>query len=261
MSEADGSSALSTPATRGGILTQLGLAASFLTIIPTLNNRPRPPEAVAASFRWFPLIGFAIGALLCLEDSAASRFMGPSARAILAVMTLAVVTGAVHLDGLADTADALGAGRDRARALEIMRDSRIGTFGAVALFFLLLLKVSALANAVPERRSLALYLAPGLARWAMVMVAERMAYLRCEGAGAELLRQNDQGTLLIASAIAAAGTLAASKTLAIRGALTAVAFALLLRAAYRRWLGGVTGDLIGAAGEIVETAVIIALCT
>jgi len=250
----------SPSATRGGILTQLALAASFLTIIPILNDRPRSPEAVAASFRWFPLIGFALGALLCLEDSAARAFMGPAARAILTVTTLAVVTGAVHLDGLADTADALGAGRDRERALEIMRDSRIGTFGAIAIFFLLLLKVSALANATGEHRTLALYLAPGLARWAMVMVTERMEYLRREGAGVELLRQNGHRTLLIASVIAAAGTLAHWATIAIRGALIAVAIALLLRAAYRRWLGGVTGDLIGAAGEIVETAVMIALC-
>jgi adenosylcobinamide-GDP ribazoletransferase len=248
-----------SPATRGGVLTQLALAATFLTIIPVLNDWPRPPEAEAASFRWFPLIGFVLGALLCLEDSAASAFMGPSARAILVVITLATVTGAVHLDGLADTADALGAGGDRERALEIMRDSRIGTFGAVAIFFLLLLKVSALANA-GHHRSFALYLAPGFARWAMVMVADRMEYLRSEGAGAKLLGQNDRGNLLIASAIAAAGTLAAWTTIAIRGAVIVVALALLLRAAYRRWLGGVTGDLIGAAGEIVETAVLIAVC-
>jgi adenosylcobinamide-GDP ribazoletransferase len=246
--------------TRGGILTQIGLAASFLTIIPVLNDRPRPPEAVAASFRWFPLIGFAIGAMLCLEDRAASAFMGPPARAILIVITLAAVTGAIHLDGLADTADALGAGRDRDRALAIMRDSRIGTFGAVAIFFLLLLKISVLAGATEGHRRIAIYLAPGLARWAMLMVAERLEYLRGEGAGTELLRQNDWHNLLIASAIAAVGTIVTWATSALRAAAIAVVFALLLRAAYRRWLGGVTGDLIGAAGEMIETAVMIALC-
>ncbi|MGH7879336.1 MAG: adenosylcobinamide-GDP ribazoletransferase, partial [Candidatus Binataceae bacterium] len=232
--------------TRGGILTQIGLAASFLTILPILNDRPRSPAAVAASFRWFPLIGFALGGLLWLEDWAAGAFMGPSARAIMAVMTLAIVTGAVHLDGLADTADALGAGRDRERALAIMRDSRIGTFGAVAIVFLLLLKVSALAGATANHRRAALYLAPGLARWAMVMVAERMDYLRREGAGTELLAQNDRRSLLIASALAAVGTIVAWSIAAIGAATVAVTLALLLRLVYRRWLGGVTGDLLGA---------------
>jgi adenosylcobinamide-GDP ribazoletransferase len=247
-----------TAAPREGVLVQVALAASFLTIIPILDGRPRSPEAVANSFKWFPLIGFALGALLMVEDWAGRAVMGPAARAIVAVMTLTVVTGAVHLDGLADTADALSAGGDRLWALEILRDSRIGTFGALAVFFCLILKVSALAGAAARPRSVTLFLAPGLARWAMVMVADRMEYLRREGAGSALLR-NDRRDLITASVIAAGGT-AVSGTAGLRGAAIAVILALIMRSAYRRWLGGITGDLIGAAAEIVETGVMIALC-
>ncbi len=110
---------------------QIRLAISFLTIIPVINGaRASDKNVVAASFGWFPLVGFGIGAALCVEDFALGYVFSPAIRSVLVVMTLAIVTGALHLDGLADTADALGAGRDRARALEILRDSRIGSFGA-----------------------------------------------------------------------------------------------------------------------------------
>jgi adenosylcobinamide-GDP ribazoletransferase len=250
-------------ATVGGIFEQVALAASFLTIIPLLDARPRVSEVVAASFGWFPLIGFALGALLCAIDSASSAIMAPTARAIMLVMALTIATGAVHLDGLADAADALGAGRDRARALEIMRDSGIGTFGAIALFFLLIIKISALAAALDSHRRVALYIAPGLARWAIVLVAWRMDYLRPQGAGATLLRDDGWRNPLLASILAAGGMILMWKLLAFRAALVAIvlapALALILRAFYRRWLGGVTGDLIGAAGEIIETAVMLAI--
>lgn len=244
--------------TAGEIFYQLALAASFLTIIPLLGKRPGTSETVAKSFRWFPLIGFALGGLLVAADWAASAFIAPAARSIILVMVLTIVTGAVHLDGLADTADALGAGSDRSRALEIMRDSRLGTFGAVALFFLLIIKISALAAALGSHRRVALYLAPGLARWAMVAMTWRMDYLRPQGAGTALLRNTGGSDLLFASILALVGCALAWNRFALPAALIALILALILRSSYRRWLGGVTGDLIGAAGEIIETAVIVA---
>jgi adenosylcobinamide-GDP ribazoletransferase len=165
----------------------------------------------------------------------------------------------VHLDGLGDTADALGAGRNRDRALTIMRDSRVGTFGAVAIFFALIIKLSAIANLAGAQRCTALYLAPGLARWTMVAVAQRMNYLRGAGAGTTLLGDGNSAALRTASAIAIVGVAIAHSLVAVRGALIAIVIVIALRAIYRRWLGGVTGDLIGAAGEIVEIAIIVAM--
>ena len=153
-----------------GILCQLRLAASFLTIIP-LGPGLADNAIVAASFRWFPLIGFAIGATLAVEDSLLLMLFPAMLRSVVVILSLVILTGAVHLDALADTADALGAGRNRQRALEILRDSRIGTFGAAAVFFSLALKIFAL-RALPEPyRLTALFVAPGLSRWSMVAVA------------------------------------------------------------------------------------------
>ena len=253
----------SGPAARGGTLAKIRLAAGFITILPVLSRAAAAPETVAASFGWFPLVGFALGALLIAENLLLTPLFGDALAAVLLVLTLTALTGAVHIDALADSADALGAGADRRRALEIMRDSRIGSFGTAAIFFFLALESVALAAMGEAGRTAALWLAPGLARWAMVAVGWRMDYLRPEGAGTSLLGPGgDRGpdrNLALASVLAA---LAAAPVLSWRvlaAYAVAAALAAVLRAAYRRWLGGVTGDLLGAAGELVEAAVLLAM--
>jgi adenosylcobinamide-GDP ribazoletransferase len=254
-----GGAASQDGAARAGKITEIRLAAGFLTILPVLPRSGAAPEALAASFGWFPLIGFALGAMLVADNFLLTPLFGDALAAILLVLTLTVLTGAVHLDALADTADALSAGSDRRRALEIMRDSRIGTFGAVAIVFFLALEMVALATMGEARRAAALWLAPGLARWAMLAVSWRVDYLRAEGAGTALLGSGDDRNLALASAIAAIGALPILSLRVVVAYLVAAALAVALRAAYRRWLGGVTGDLIGAAGELVAVAVLLVM--
>jgi len=244
---------------RASVLTQIRLAAGFLTILPLVDSQGDAPEEVSASLGWFPLVGFGIGGALAGEDYLLGFLCGDAIRAALLVMTLAIVTGAVHLDGLADTADALGAGRDRKRALEILRDSRIGTFGASALFFVLALKLLAIAATAGKLRYAALWLAPGVARWAMVALACRLDYLRANGAGTTLLAHDSRRNFILASSIAIAAALPLAGYHSLRVSITAAAITFALGALYRKWLGGLTGDLIGAAGEIVETAALIAM--
>ena len=239
------------------IVTEIRLAAAFLTIVP-LGGGSASDAEVTASFGWFPLIGFILGAMLVGADYLLAFFTTSAVRSTLLVLALTAITGAVHLDGLADTADALGAGRDRARALEILRDSRIGTFGAVAIFFALALKVAAIASA-EHSRWMALYLAPGLARWAMVAVAYRLTYLREHGAGSGLLSAEAGSNVQVATVIALVALLPAGSVPALCGVVVALILVWMLRRFYARWLGGITGDPLGAAGEIVETAILIAL--
>lgn len=241
-----------------GVIAELRLAASFLTIVAILPRGRIDDESIAASFGWFPLVGFAIAVALSLEDFVLARFFDLTIRSILIVLSLTIVTGALHLDGLADTADALGAGRDRVRALEILRDSRIGSFGAAAIFFALALKVVALATLYGARRYTAIFAAVGLARWAMVAVADRIPYLRAEGAGSALLGgDSGQRNLTIASLTVVAAMLPLASWTVLAAIISAIVIVVALRAFYHRWLGGVTGDLIGACGEIVEIAVLI----
>jgi adenosylcobinamide-GDP ribazoletransferase len=255
--ELSGSAPHDTRSTK--FLDELRLAIGFLTILPVLGERRASDESVAASFGWFPLVGLLIGAALCAEDWILAHVFAQVIRSVFIVFSMAAITGAVHLDGLADTADALGAGRNRTRALEILRDSRIGTFGAIAVFFDLTLKILALSTLTGSRRYAALLLAPALARWSMVAVAAEMTYLRSKGAGSVLLAGIGTRVLLRASFTVLAAIILMLSSRTFGAAITGVATVVVMRVLYRRWLGGITGDLIGACGELVEVAALLAL--
>jgi adenosylcobinamide-GDP ribazoletransferase len=236
---------------------QLRLAAAFLTILPAGPAEAASSEDVAASFGWFPLVGFGLGLALCAIDRMLAPVLDNGVRALLIVLILTVLTGALHLDGLADTADALSAGSDRERVLQILRDSRIGSFGAIALIFAIVIKVFALSGSAGSQRYAALYMAPGLGRWAMVAIASGLDYLRAEGAGAVMLSRDRRRNLKVATITTVVALIPLVMMHALRACVIAAVATLALRSFYRRWIGGVTGDLIGAAGEIVETAVLI----
>jgi adenosylcobinamide-GDP ribazoletransferase len=244
-------------------IAELPLAISFLTILPVIDRRPASDEAVAASFAWFPIVGLLIGVALVGEDWLLAFFFAQVIRSVLIVISLTVITGAVHLDGLADTADALGAGRDRERALDILHDSRVGTFGASAIFFDLTLKILALSTLAGHGRYAALIFAPMLARWAMLIVAAGLPYLRASGSGSTLLSGKISGAR---TAVVAVFSLVAMLILGELHAIAvsiaaAIAIVFTIRLFYRRWLGGVTGDLIGACGELVEIAVLVVIAS
>jgi adenosylcobinamide-GDP ribazoletransferase len=251
----------SAPPAKGGFFTEIQLAFSFLTILPVIDQRPASEETVAASFAWFPIVGFLIGLALAGEDWILAHFFAQVIRSVLIIMSLTIVTGGVHLDGLADTADALGAGRERERALEILRDSRVGTFGASAIFFDLTLKILALSTLAGHRRYAALILAPMIARWAMLLVARGLPYLRAAGSGSTLLSGKVSGARTAGVAIFTIVVmlmLGAIRPVAL-ATVVAIAIVFAMRSFYRRWLGGVTGDLIGACGELVEIAALLAM--
>jgi adenosylcobinamide-GDP ribazoletransferase len=262
MTERDDADSSIELAPTSGFFTELSLTVGFLTILPVIDNRRASEDAVAASFEWFPIVGFMLGLALCGEDVILSYAFGPAMRSVLIVLSLIVITGGVHLDGLADTADALGAGRDRERALEILQDSRIGTFGAIALFFDLFLKILAISTLAGAARYFALILAPGLARYAMVLVSRRIEYLRSAGAGSTLLADDGarwprrKFVFILPIVFVLAAKFQGAKAL-----LVAAAVVIAMRWFYKRWLGGVTGDLIGACGELVEVAVLVGLST
>ncbi len=242
-----------------GTITRIRLAASFLTILPVGPRGPAGDASVADSYAYFPLVGFALGGALALIDRVLAPMLGGPVAAIMTLAILTLVTGALHLDALADTADALGAGGDRARALEIMRDSRAGTFGIVAIVFALALKLVTLTTASSPHRALLLYAAPAIARWAMVGLSCNMEYLRVAGAGSVILAGDASRNLRVASIITLLGLFFIASMRICFAAATAVAIVLGARWFYRRWLGGVTGDAIGAAGELVEVAMFVVL--
>lgn len=222
-------------------------AIAFLTRIPVGRLVELDGRDVARAAPLYPLVGAGIGA----AGGAVAAWRPGLAGAALGVALVAVLTGAMHLDALADSADALGGGT-RERRLEIMRDHAVGSFGATALVLALAVKVAVLAEL--EDPLLAYLAAAACARWTALPLAAALPYAREEGQARSLAA----GTTWTASVVGlvAAGALAVLALgvpgLAALGAAAAVA--LLVGAWCRRWIGGVTGDTLGAATEVAEVA-------
>jgi adenosylcobinamide-GDP ribazoletransferase len=232
-------------------------ALTFLTRLPVPPARggrdaDGAPGDLGRSVVWFPVVGALLGAILFGAARALGGHLAPGLLAVVLVAAHALVTGGLHLDGLADTFDAWGGGRgDRARMLDIMRDSRIGAHGAAALALLLIAKVLAILDLLSRGTLWPLFAAPIVARWAVVPLIVLFPYARPSGLGSLFHQQRRLMDLVIATAliVPAAYLLGAP---AARAAAAALVSALVLALALDRRLGGLTGDVYGAAIEIAE---------
>ena len=226
-------------------------AVSFLTRIPVGSRVELGAEDVARGAVLFPVVGAGLGALVGLTVVGLDARLSALLAAALAVAVEAVLTGAIHLDALADSADGLGAA-SRERALEIMREPTIGAFGAVALLVDLLVKTAALAAvAVGPRALLAVAAAYALGRAAPLALGWALPYARMEGGSGSVLTG---GAGEVSRAIGVGlGIGLAVAALGLRG-IALVAAAAIGAAAVgllaRRRLGGVTGDVLGASAEL-----------
>jgi adenosylcobinamide-GDP ribazoletransferase len=235
-------------------------AVGFLTRLPMPHpDGAMPPNFVRAQ-RMFPVVGALIGAavgLLCLG----LRYFGVPdlAAAALALGAGAILTGALHEDGLADVADGFGGGRDISAKLEIMRDSRLGTYGALILLVSFAAKLSALA-AIPDNEVVqSLISAHALARGVLPWMAMSLPYARKDGLAASAGRP-DTATAAIAAALAFAIALLLLPWMSALGAaLVAGLSGLGMARLAQKQIGGQTGDVLGGAEQIAETAILVLL--
>ena len=233
-------------------------AFGFLTRLPVPASAAAGVE-IGRSVAFFPVVGLALGGVLAGGALLLSGVLAPLVVAVLLVALLAVLTGGLHLDGLADLFDAVGGGRgDRARMLELMRDSRIGAHGAAALVLALIAKVVALAHLLERQDLVSVLLFPAIARWAVVPAIVFVPYARPEGLGLGFARSGRTRDALAATVLMAAAAVALRRIAVLRAAGAALAVVVVLALWMRRRLGGLTGDVYGAAIEIAEVAVLIA---
>lgn len=221
-------------------------ALALLTIFPVR----RELNFSARAFFYFPLVGALLGLVLVLAFLVSRALLPPLVTAALLTALWTLLTGALHLDGVSDACDALFAVAARERRLEILRDVHVGAFGVTGLVLILLLKFSALATILPT----AIFLAPILARWAMVYAAT-FPLARDEGMAAlfakTLTRREITGaTILTFVLVAPFGLYGAAAWL-----IALVTTTLLARFAMAR-LGGLTGDIYGLICECVEVSVL-----
>jgi adenosylcobinamide-GDP ribazoletransferase len=234
-------------------------AAAFLTRLP-LPAPPDPAGAPLAEAGWaFPLVGLVVGLLSGIAYAVAVLLrLPPLAAALIAVGVSVQLTGGLHEDGLADTADGLGGGHDPAQRLEIMRDSRIGTFGVLALIFSVGLRMVAIAAIAGNGAVIAaLIAAHAVGRGLLPLVPRALEPARSDGLGATA------GTPSAAVAWSAAGLAAVIALVALDflpglTALVVAALAISARAVLaQRQLGGYTGDVLGALEQVGETLVLL----
>jgi len=246
-------------------------ALSLFTVIPVAGPAEIRRDSAARALAWLPVLGgllaaVAGGALLAVE---AGGHSGPRRllAATIAVAVLGVLTGGLHLDGLADTVDGLGSRRPRAEALDIMRRSDIGPMGVAALVLVILLQVTALATLAPELPSaVALVAAVVTSRVAVILAAGSPA-ARPGGfgaliAGATTARARAIALVALLAVVGAGGAATGGISFAGRGLAAVVAgllAAALLHRGARRRLGGMTGDVFGALIEVSTAVVLLVL--
>ena len=232
-------------------------ALQFLTILPVKRNFTS--EQIGRATAYFPVIGLIIGAILLGLHYLLDFLLPGGVVNALLLATLVILSGGLHLDGLADTIDGLAGHRTPEHRLEIMHDSRIGGIGAVGLFMVLIIEYVAL-NSIPGKwMPFSLLLAPTVSRWAMVNSIFAYPYARPEGLGKAFKQGVTQRELLIASLV----TLALAVILFQWAGLVIIAtvFIIINGAAlyFKRQLGGLTGDTYGAINEIALITVLLTI--
>jgi adenosylcobinamide-GDP ribazoletransferase len=232
------------------------VAARYLTIVPLPGGAHAALPGLGRAAPWFPVVGFGIGALLVATDRVATRLFPALLAALLTVTVWKLLTGGLHLDGLADCLDGL-LGRDPTHRLAIMRDSRIGAFGAIGLILFLLLELAAVAELPSPSRWQTLLAAPTIARAAPALLARLFLNARPEGIGASFQREVAAWAPLVTVALALAVAVAALGVAGVLAAVVAMLAVVALGRFFSMRLGGVTGDVLGASVEIAELAVLL----
>ncbi len=235
------------------------IALEFLTPLRLRRVQQWDDLTFGAALAWYPAVGLLMGALLLLVDRGLAQLLPAGPSAALEVALLALISGGLHLDGVADTADGMAVQGDRARRLGVMSEGNIGPAGVMALVIVLLVLWSGLASMADPVRSSGLLLAPALARWSVVPVVVIFPAARRRGLGHAL----HAAAFPLAAPISTLIVVAAAVVLFGPAGLVLVAVAgiaaVVVAGAASRMLGGVTGDSYGAAIEVAQAAVVLAV--
>ncbi len=240
-------------------MTSFLLAWQFLTILPGGKSHPDiSPRDLGRSMSCYPLVGLMLGVILWAAYGLFSHIFPRTLCDGLVILLLVIITGALHLDGLADTLDGMAAGKSAGERLQIMRDHRVGTFGAVGLILILGVKFLALNSLPEEIIGKTLLVALVLSRWSMVQLTYRTPYARPEGGLGKIFKENvRKREMLIATAFSLVAAVFLLRLWGLVLWLAVGVSALGIQLFFEKKIGGVTGDILGAANEIHEILVLL----
>ncbi len=234
-------------------------AFSTLTLLPTPRRFECDEKSLAASIVYFPFVGLFVGVLLAALAYFLKPVLSPLPLAAILLFVLVMLTGGLHLDGVADLADGFGAGGSSERMLAVMKESQIGAFGVIALVLVLLFKFSLFFEIIEKGRWLDFVLMALLSRWTMALAAFLGKYPRVSGTGLVFIGKIRRGQILIATGFT---LLLSGLILGVFG-MAAMVLAALITVSFvsylKKRLGGMTGDGLGALNEKVEILVMLFL--
>lgn len=247
-----------------GQYRELVAAVRFLSVLPLpastqLFDKNETMPRLVIGCEYFPLVGLLLALLLWLLVLAFTPLVPQLALAALLVVALVILTGGLHLDGLMDSCDGLFGGSTRERKLEIMRDSRVGSFGVLGGACVLLLKFALFASLRVHALPLALLVALPSARWAMVLALRVFPSARPTGLGAAFHQAVTTERLVITGIVALAIVLVAGQFIGLIVWMTVTAATLVLGFCITRSIGGLTGDSYGAIAEMMEVVALLTL--
>ncbi len=236
-------------------VNELLLAFQFMTRIP-ISGLPRERHALARAAKFFPVVGLGIGLIAVGIQRALAARVQPQVLTLALIIYLVLITGALHEDGLADAADGFGGGWTKEKILLIMRDSRIGSFGAAAVTLSLLSRFILISNTSPARLPGFLVASSVLCRWTALPLGFWLPYAReDQGLGGAVAGRMPLSSLLWGTGFA---VLSVAVVLGL-GSLLPWLITLAVTAAsglyFKRHIQGVTGDCFGAANQITEIAI------
>ena len=235
--------------------SELAVAFQFLTRIP-MPSITFEEDSLSRSVKFFPLVGLAIGSIAALLQRILTAHMARPLTAVVVLTYLVLITGCLHEDGLADAADGFGGGWTKGRILTILRDSRIGSYGAIALVLSLLARYLLLASLPMERFTAYIISAHVLSRWSSLPLSYLLPPAReQEGQGARIARLTSLSSLLFGSLLSIAIVIYALRRSSVAPLLAAPLVVVMSGWFYYRKIGGVTGDCFGATNQLTEIAI------
>jgi adenosylcobinamide-GDP ribazoletransferase len=230
-------------------------ALRFLTLLPVSWHAAEDHRHFRASLPYFPLVGLVLGLAAFLLSKILLLILPVPVVAALALIILVGASGGLHLDGLADSADGLLSARPRIEALQIMKDSRVGAMGLIAVVTLLLAKFAALSSLPADRLPQVLLIIPAVGRGALLLLMARLDYVGGEGGVGQLFYERSAKKLFLFGWLLLAVIGAFFSPRIVLPALVGMLLITLFFAKWcRRRLGGATGDTLGAGCELAETA-------
>ncbi|HXZ06268.1 MAG TPA: adenosylcobinamide-GDP ribazoletransferase [Ktedonobacteraceae bacterium] len=239
-------------------------AVRFLSLLPVpgstqLFNKDENAPRVVVGCEYFPVVGVLLALLLWLLTLIFSPLVPQLVLAALLVCALVILTGGLHLDGLMDTCDGLFGGSTREHKLEIMHDSRVGSFGVLAGICMLMLKFALFASIKAHALPLALLIALPSARWTMVVALRVFPSARATGLGAAFHQAITTKRMLVTGIVSLVLVLVAGQLLGLIAWIAVTATSLLLGFWLTQVLGGLTGDTYGAIEELAEEVALLVL--